>query len=102
MPGGRPAGYDRGERRPALVGSWESVFSSAITAYLSLGNSILKSVEKAEHFFNDRFLNFIELPQQGKVIDLTLDREQIKVINQIKEIYHFISSESKFSTIPRN
>ncbi|NVM44421.1 MAG: bifunctional hydroxymethylpyrimidine kinase/phosphomethylpyrimidine kinase [Candidatus Lokiarchaeota archaeon] len=75
------------------------VFSSAITAYLSLGNSILKSIEKSEHFFDDRFLNFIELPQEGKILDLTLDQEQIKVINQIKEIYHFISSESKFSML---
>jgi len=75
------------------------VFSSAITAYLSLGNSILKSIEKSEYFFDDRFLNFIELPQEGRIIDLTLDQEQIKVINQIKEIYHFISSESKFSML---
>ncbi len=75
------------------------VFSSAIAAYLSLGNSILKSIEKSEHFFGNRFLNFIELPQEGKMIDLTLDQEQIKVINQINEIYHFISSESKFSLL---
>ena len=72
------------------------VFSSAITSYLSLGNSILKSIEKSEQFFDDRFLNFIELPHEGKILDLTLGQEQIKVINQIKEIYHFISSESKF------
>jgi len=75
------------------------VFSSAITAYLSLGNSILKSIEKSEHFFDDKFLNFIELPQEGMIIDLTLDQEQIKVIDQIKEIYHYISSESKFSML---
>jgi hydroxymethylpyrimidine/phosphomethylpyrimidine kinase len=75
------------------------VFSSAITAYLSLGNSILKSIEKSEYFFDERFLNFIELPQEGRIIDLTLDQEQVKVINQIKEIYHFISSESKFSML---
>jgi len=75
------------------------VFSSAISAYLSLGNSILKSIEKSEHFFDDKFLNFIELPHEGKIIDLTLDQEQIKVINQIKEIYHFISSERKFSKL---
>ena len=75
------------------------VFSSAISAYLSLGNSILKSIEKSEHFFDDKFLNFIELPHEGKIIDLTLDQEQIKVINQIKEIYQFISSERKFSML---
>jgi hydroxymethylpyrimidine/phosphomethylpyrimidine kinase len=75
------------------------VFSSAITAYLSLGNSILKSIEKSEHFFDDRFLHFIDLPQEGKILDLTLDLEQVKIINQIKEIYRFISSESKFSML---
>jgi hydroxymethylpyrimidine kinase/phosphomethylpyrimidine kinase len=75
------------------------VFSSAITAYLSLGNSILKSIEKSEHFFDDRFLHFIDLPQEGKILDLTFDLEQVKVINQIKEIYRFISSESKFSML---
>jgi hydroxymethylpyrimidine/phosphomethylpyrimidine kinase len=75
------------------------VFSSAITAYLSLGNSILKSIEKSERFFDNIFLNLIELPRGGKIIDLTRDQEQIKVINQIKEIYHFISSESKFSML---
>ena len=59
------------------------VFSSAIAAYLSLGNSIIKSIEKTEHFFEDRFLHFIDLPNEGKILDLTLDQEQIKVINQI-------------------
>jgi hydroxymethylpyrimidine/phosphomethylpyrimidine kinase len=75
------------------------VFSSAIAAYLALGNSILNSIEKSERFFQDKFLNFIELPQKGKILDLTLNREQIKVINQIKEIYHFISSNRKFSML---
>ena len=75
------------------------VFSSAITAYLSLGNSILESIEKSELFFDERFLNFIELSQEGKVLDLTLDQEQIKVVNQIKEIYNFISSNRKFSLL---
>lgn len=75
------------------------VFSSAITAYLSLKNSLLESIEKAELFFDERFLDFIELPYKGKMLDLTLDQEQIKVINQIKEIYHFISSNSRFSVL---
>jgi len=75
------------------------VFSSAIAAYLSLGNSILKSVEKSEQFFDNRFLKLIELPYEGKVIDLTLDQEQINVIKQIKEIYQYISGDSKFSKL---
>ncbi|NVM18460.1 MAG: bifunctional hydroxymethylpyrimidine kinase/phosphomethylpyrimidine kinase [Candidatus Lokiarchaeota archaeon] len=75
------------------------VFSSAITAYLSLGNTLLESIEKAELFFGDRFLNFIKLPQEGRILDLTLDQEHIEVVNQIKEIYNFISSNRKFSML---
>ena len=72
------------------------VFSSAITAYMSLGNPLITSIEKAETFFDSRFLKFIELPQKGKVLDLTLGQKQIKVINQIKEIYNYISNNTKF------
>ncbi|MFX0011866.1 MAG: bifunctional hydroxymethylpyrimidine kinase/phosphomethylpyrimidine kinase, partial [Candidatus Hermodarchaeota archaeon] len=75
------------------------VFSSAITAYLSLGNSLLDSLEKAEMFFDDRFLNFLELPMEGRVLDLTLEREKVNVINQIKDIYIFISNNRKFSKL---
>jgi len=75
------------------------VFSSAIAAYLSLGNSLLESIERAELFFDDRFLNFIELPQKGKILDLTLGKEQIKVINQIKNIFNYISRNRKFSML---
>jgi hydroxymethylpyrimidine kinase/phosphomethylpyrimidine kinase len=75
------------------------VFSSAITAYLSLGNSLTDSLEKAEKFFDDRFLNFIELPMEGRVLDLTLDREKVDVINQIKEIYIFISNNCNLSKL---
>ena len=75
------------------------VFSSAIAAYLSLGNTLLESIEKAEVFFNERFLNYIELPQEGKILDLTLDDERIKVVNQIKEIFNFISRNRKYSML---
>ena len=75
------------------------VFSSAIAAYLSLGNSLFESLEKAEMFFNERFSNFIELPNEGKILDMTLDREKVNVINQIKEIYNFISNNSNFSRL---
>ncbi len=67
------------------------VFSSAITAFLAKGNSIEKSITKAEGFFASKFQNLIELPDSGKIIDLTISNEQIEVINQIKEIYTFIS-----------
>jgi len=75
------------------------VFSSAITAYLSLGNPLITSIEKAEAFFNRRFLKFIELPQKGKILDLTLSEPKIEVINQIKEIYNYISISKKFSAL---
>ena len=75
------------------------VFSSAITAYLSLENSIKTSIEKAETFFNSRFQSYIELPLQGKILDLTLETEQIEVINQIKEIYNYVSNKTKFKKL---
>ena len=75
------------------------VFSSAITAYLSLGHPLKSSIEKAETFFDNKFLKFIELPHKGKVLDLNLETEQIKVINQIKEIYNFVSSNTKFKKL---
>ncbi len=75
------------------------VFSSAIAAYLSLGNSLQESIEKAELFFDERFLSFIELPQEGRLLNLTLEQEQIEVINQIKEIYSHISKNRSFSML---
>ena len=72
------------------------VFSSAITGFLSLGNPIVTSIEKAEAFFNRKFHKFIELPKGGKLLDLTLETEQISVINQIKEIYNYISNIANF------
>jgi hydroxymethylpyrimidine/phosphomethylpyrimidine kinase len=72
------------------------VFSSAITAYLSLKNPLITSIKKAEAFFNIKFLKFIELPQEGKILDLTLEKERIEVINQIKEIYNYVSNNAKF------
>jgi len=47
------------------------VFSSAITAYLSKGNDIEKSISLAEDFFNDKFQKFVDLPDMGKILDLT-------------------------------
>jgi len=75
------------------------VFSSAIIAYLSLGNPIITSIEKTEAFFNNKFLKFIELPQEGRILDLTLHQEQIEVINQIKEIYNYVSNSAKFKKL---
>jgi len=75
------------------------VFSSAIAAFLAKGDSLDKSIEKAENFFDEKFQKFIELPKQGKVIDLTISEEKVEVINQIKEIYSFISKSKNFSKL---
>ncbi|MCK4480020.1 MAG: bifunctional hydroxymethylpyrimidine kinase/phosphomethylpyrimidine kinase [Candidatus Lokiarchaeota archaeon] len=73
------------------------VFSSAIAAFLAKEFSIEEAIVKAESFFDDRFLSFIELHDKGKVIDLTISDERLKVINQIKEVYHFMSQLRSFS-----
>ncbi|MHA1292351.1 MAG: thiamine-phosphate synthase family protein, partial [Promethearchaeota archaeon] len=74
-------------------------FSSAIAAYLSKGYSIEESINSAEVFFNGMFQKFIELPDQGKILDFSISDEQLKIINQIKKIYNFISSYKEFSKI---
>ena len=75
------------------------VFSSAITAFLAKGNSIEEAITKAEGFFVSKFQNIIDLPDAGKIIDLTISDEQIKVITQIKEVYTFISHSKNFSKL---
>ncbi len=77
------------------------VFSSAIAAYLALGHSIENSIDLAETFFNEKFQyhNFIEFPDQGKMLDLTISDAKRNVINQIKEIYNFIFEIKKFSSL---
>ena len=75
------------------------VFSSAITAFLTKGNPLATAIEKAESFFDAKFQKFVELPNKGKVIDLTISEERVEVINQIKEIYNFISKFKKFSKL---
>ncbi|MHA1669954.1 MAG: bifunctional hydroxymethylpyrimidine kinase/phosphomethylpyrimidine kinase [Promethearchaeota archaeon] len=72
------------------------VFSSAIAAYLAKGYSLKIAIEMAETFFDEKFQKFIELPSKGKLIDLTKSKEKIDLINQIKEIYNFISSKKEF------
>ena len=75
------------------------VFSSAITGFLAKEFPISKAIEKAEAFFDYRFQKFIELPNKGKLLDLTIPEPKIEVINQIKEIYNYISKSKKFSVL---
>jgi len=75
------------------------VFSSAITAFLANGFSIKETIVKAEEFFDKKFQSFIELPDRGKIIDLTISDEELKVIEQIKKIYNFISQSKEFSKL---
>ncbi len=75
------------------------VFSSAITAFLAKGYSIENAITKAEEFFVGKFHKFIELPDKGNIIDLTISNERLEVINQIKEVYNFISHYKRFSNL---
>ncbi len=75
------------------------VFSSALTAYLSKGYDINEAMELTEKYFDEKFQKFIEFPDKGKVLDLTISDERIQVINQIKEIYSYISNIKQFSKL---
>jgi len=75
------------------------VFSSAIAAFLAKNCSLEDAIIKAEDFFDNKFQSFIELPDSGKLIDLTTVDERFNVINQIKEIYNVISQSKKFSVL---
>ncbi|MHA2430785.1 MAG: bifunctional hydroxymethylpyrimidine kinase/phosphomethylpyrimidine kinase [Promethearchaeota archaeon] len=75
------------------------VFSSAIIAFLSKEYSLIKAIEMAEDFFDEKFQNFIELPDAGRLLDLTISEERFKVINQIKEVYNYISNIKKFTQL---
>ena len=75
------------------------VFSSAIAAYLAKSFTIFDAVKSAESFFDERFQNFIELPEEGYVMDLMLSDERLKVIEQVKEIYSYLSSNKRLSQL---
>ena len=75
------------------------VFSSAITAYLAKNFTLFEAINSAETFFDDKFQKYIELPEQGAVIDLTLSNERLGVVEQVKEIYSFLSSNKELSQL---
>jgi len=75
------------------------VFSSAVTAFLAKGYSLEKAIFKAEDFFDTKFQTFIELPDTGKILDLTISDKRLETINQIKEIYNLISQSKDFSKL---
>jgi len=72
------------------------VFSSAIASYLSKGYGIVKAIKMAEDFFNEKFARYIEFSDKGKVLDLTFSEGEQMVINQIKDIYNYISDMKDF------
>ena len=72
------------------------VFSSAIAAYLAKDYSLQTAIEMAETFFDEKFQRLIELPSEGKLLDLTRSNEKINLINQVKEIYNVISNKKEF------
>ncbi|MHA1195475.1 MAG: bifunctional hydroxymethylpyrimidine kinase/phosphomethylpyrimidine kinase [Promethearchaeota archaeon] len=75
------------------------VFSSAIAAYLAKENDIESSIDLAEKFFDYKFQNHVIFSNGGRSIDLTFSEEELNVINQIKEIYNYITSSKKFSVL---
>ncbi len=75
------------------------VFSSAIAAYLAQENSVKAAITFAEEFFNLHFQNYITFPDMGKTLDLSFPEEKVAIINQIKEIYNFISKIKNFSKL---
>jgi hydroxymethylpyrimidine kinase / phosphomethylpyrimidine kinase / thiamine-phosphate diphosphorylase len=75
------------------------IFSSSIAAFLAKDYSLLEAIEKAEMFFDEKFQRILDFPSSGLAIDLTYPEEKIRVINQIKQIYNFISNDKKFSNL---
>lgn len=75
------------------------VFSSAIAAYLAKGKSMMEAINFAEIFFDHKFQKYVELPDKGKVLDLTRSDDEYDVITQIKKIYNYFSSNSVFTKL---
>jgi hydroxymethylpyrimidine kinase/phosphomethylpyrimidine kinase len=75
------------------------VFSSAIAAYLAKGEKVLDAIYLAETFFDEKFQKYIELPGKGYTMDLSLSDEQLNVIQQVKEIYSYLSNNKKKSKL---
>ncbi len=75
------------------------VFASAIAASLARGSSLKVAIESAELYFDERFQQFIEDPKGGKALDLTLPIDHVRLMNQIKELYSYISSKRSFSKL---
>jgi hydroxymethylpyrimidine/phosphomethylpyrimidine kinase len=75
------------------------VFSSAITAYLAKDFSLFDAINLAETFFDERFQKYIELPKEGAITDLGISNERLQVLEQVKEIYSFLSSNKDLSEL---
>jgi hydroxymethylpyrimidine/phosphomethylpyrimidine kinase len=75
------------------------VFSSAIAGYLAKNYTFIDAIKSAETFFDDKFQKFIQLHDGGNLIDLTLPEKELNIIEQIKEIYLFLSNNKRFSVL---
>jgi len=75
------------------------VFSSAITAYLAKEYKLFDAIKAAETFFNQIFQKYIELPDRGNVLNLSLSEDHISVIEQIKEIFSYLRSNRRYSKL---
>ncbi|MFW9929164.1 MAG: bifunctional hydroxymethylpyrimidine kinase/phosphomethylpyrimidine kinase [Candidatus Thorarchaeota archaeon] len=75
------------------------VFSSAIAAYLAKGKRIFDAVKLAEAFFDEKFQKYIELPDRGYTMDLSLSDNHLSIIEQVKEIYSFLINNKNHSRL---
>lgn len=73
------------------------VFSSAIAAYLAKGINTFDAIKLAETFFDEKFQKYIELPDKGYIMDLSLSDDHLEVIEQVKEIYLFLLNNKNHS-----
>jgi hydroxymethylpyrimidine kinase/phosphomethylpyrimidine kinase len=75
------------------------VFSAALVASLAIKKDLHMAIKNTEQFFDESFESILQLGDIGQVISLEYSPEKKEVINQVKKIYDFIISSSKFSRL---
>lgn len=75
------------------------VFSAALTAALAIKKDLYFAIQNAEEFFDENFENITKINDRAYIFTLNYSLEKKAVLNQVKEIYNFISSSKKFSRL---
>ena len=75
------------------------VFSAALTAALAIKKDLYFAIQNAEEFFDENFENITKINDRTYILTLNYSPEKKAVLNQVKEIYNFISSSKKFSRL---